>query len=263
MVLTTVQGPALAVAIVFTLLAATPAAVNAEAPDEAEEQEYVSIRADIWSRHLRTIENDGYQARLVVALATGLYRYRTLDDLFDDSIEHINSIGVRPKMEYEIPTSIRNVSFVPELELALNRSLDTSNKVLSAAATAGLLHRRKGDDKDIRTRVRVRYGSEYELDGLNSDDYLELSLKVFLQEQHGFRIGERNLTVTPFGEIRRYTDSLEFATESGAIFDVTTQYELGLEFSTAPRKKILGIALPRIRLSFAFGDDFRGFLIRL
>ena len=62
-------------------------------------------------------------------------------------------------------------------------------------------------------------------------------------------VGERNLTVTPFGEIRRFTDTLEFVTESGAIFDVQTQYELGLEFSTDPRKRILGIALPRLRLT--------------
>ena len=152
---------------------------------------------------------------------------------------------------------------MPELELALNRSLDTSNRILSGAATVGFLHRRNGDDKDIRTRFRIKYGTEYELDGLNSDDYLEVNLKVYFQEQRGFRIGQRNLTITPFGEVRRFADSLEFVTESGAIFDVRTQYELGLEFNTDPRKKILGIALPRLRLSIAFGDDFRGFLIRI
>jgi len=252
-----------AVAMTAAVLTSWPVASQTEGSIEAEQQEYVSIRVDIWSRYLRSFEDNRYEAKLILALATGLYRYETLDDLFNDDIEHINSLGVRPRIVYEIPTSVTNVSFVPELELALNRSLDTSNKVLSGAATAGFLHRRNGDENDIRTRFRVKYGTEYELDGLNVDDYLEVSLKVYLQEQQGFRIGERNLTITPFGEIRRFADSLEFVTESGAVFDVQTQYELGLEFSTEPRKKILGIAMPRVRLSFAFGDDFQGLKIRI
>lgn len=262
MLLTRISKCVLGLVVVTPSLVTEPALAQQE-PVKAEQQEYVSVRVDIWSTFLKTIETDGYQARLVVALATGLYRYRTLDELLDSDIEHINSIGVRPKVEFEIPTAVTNVSFVPELELAFNRSLDTSNKVLSGAVTAGVLHRRNGNEKDVRTRFRIKYGTEYELDGLNADDYLELSLKLYLQEQRGFRIGKRNLTITPFGEIRRFTDSLEFRTESGAIFDVQTQYELGLEFNTDPRKKILGIALPRLRLSFAFGDDFQGFKIRI
>lgn len=260
---TVVPGYVFPVFLFLGLLVSWPAFPQDSQSTEAEQQEYVSVRVDIWSTYLKTIESDGYKAKLKVALATGLYRYETLDDLLDSDIEHINSIGVRPKIEFEIPTSITNVSFVPELEMAFNRSLDTSNKVVSGAATAGFLHRRNGDEKDVRTRFRVKYGTEYELDGLNSDDYLEVSLKVYLQEQRGFRVGQRHLTITPFGEIRRFTDSLEFQTQSGAIFDVRTQYELGLEFNTDPRKKILGIAMPRLRLSFAFGDDFQGLKIRI
>jgi hypothetical protein len=240
-----------------------PALAQTEETDEAEQQEYVSVRVDVWSRYLSTIESDDYQARLVLALSTGLYRYGTLDELFDRDVEHVNALGVRAKMEYEIPTRFTNVSFVPELELAFNRSFDTSNKVLSGAAAAGLLHRRNGDHKDIRTRARIKYGTAYELDGLNVDDYVELNLRVDLQERRGFRIGRRNLTITPFGEATRFVDLLEFKTVSGVAFDVRTQYELGLEFSTDPRKKILGIALPRVRLSYLFGNDFKGIKIRL
>jgi len=248
--------------LVFTAVG-RPVFAQDEPTSEAEQQNYVSVRIDVWSRNLRTIERDGSGVTFKVALATSVYRYRTLDELFESDTELINSLGVRPKLEFEYPTSIKNISFVPKLEVAFNRSLDTSNKVLSGAVSAGFLHRRNGDDKNIRTRIRVKYGSEYELDGLNFDDYLELSLKVYLQEQRGFRVGKRHLTITPFGEVRRFTDTLEFVTESGAVFDVETQYEFGLEFNTDPRKKILGIALPRLKLSYVFGDDFKGIKIRI
>ncbi len=242
---------------------AWPAIAQSEPASEAEQQEYISVRIDVWSKNLRTIERDGSGVKLKIALATSVFRYRTLDELLNRDTELINSIGVRPKLEFEYPTSITNVSFVPELELALNRSLDSSNKVLSGAATAGFLHRRNGDDKDIRTRIRIKYGSAYELDGLNFDDYVELSIEIYLQERRGFRVGKRHLTITPFGEVRRFTDTLEFVTASGAEFDVETQYELGLDFNTDPRKKILGIALPRLKLSYVFGDDFKGIKIRI
>ena len=231
--------------------------------NEAEKQEYISLRIDIWSKDYKTLQQDGSGLKLKIALSTALFRYRTLDDLLDRDTEHINALGIRPKLEFEYPLPIQHVSFVPELELALNRSLDTSNRALSAAATAALLHRRNGDARDIRTRVGIKYGTRYEQDGLNFDDYVELNLLVYLKQMKGFRVGHRHLTITPYGEIKRFIDDIEFQTESGALFDIDKQYEIGLEFNTGPRKKIWGIAIPRVKLGYVFGDDFKGIKIRI
>ena len=126
-----------------------------------------------------------------------------------------------------------------------------------------MLHRKNGDDKDIRTRIGVKYGTRYEQDGLNFDDYVEVSLSVYLKQMRGFRLGQRNLTLRPYGEIKRFADDLKFETESGALFDIDRQYEIGLEFNTDLRKKIWGIAMPRVRLGYVFGDDFKGIKIRI
>lgn len=246
----------------FWLVFFGPTIALAQDPD-AEEQEYVSLRIDVWSKRLRSIEEDGFGSKLKVALSTAIFRYRTLDDLLDSDTEHINALGVRPKLEFEYPTSVANVFFVPELELALNRSLDTSNRLLSAAAKAAFTHRRNGDPNDVRTTVGIKYATSYELDGLNLEEYVELSLKLELRLLRAFDLGQRTLTIRPFGEIKRFIEDLEFKTESGAIFDVDRQYEIGLEFSTAPRKKIWGIALPKLKLSYVFGPDFKGIKVRL
>ena len=251
-------------ALALSTGALSPMAAGQEDPaSEAENQEYLSIRIDVWSKDYKSLAQDGYEMKLKLALSTALFRYRTLDDLLNRDTEHINAIGIRPKLEFEYPTSIRNISFVPELELALNRSLDTSNRVLSGAATAALLHRRNGDDKDIRTRIGVKYGTRYEQDGLNFDDYVEVSLSVYLKQMRGFRLGQRNLTLRPYGEIKRFADDLKLETESGALFDIDRQYEIGLEFNTDPRKIIWGIAIPRVKLGYVFGDDFKGIKIRI
>jgi hypothetical protein len=239
------------------------AAGQEDTADEAENQEYLSIRIDVWSKDYKSLAQDGSGLKLKIALSTALFRYRTLDDLLNRDTEHINAVGIRPKLDFEYPTSIPNVSFVPELELALNRSLDTSNRALSGAATAALLHRRNGDDKDIGTRIGVKYGTRYEQDGLNFDDYVEVSLSVYLKQMRGFRVAQRNLTLRPYGEIKRFADDLKFETESGALFDIDRQYEIGLEFNTDPRIKIWGIAMPRVKLGYVFGDDFKGIKIRI
>lgn len=231
--------------------------------EQAEEQEYVSIRIDVWSKRLRSVDPDGFGLKFRVALSTALFRYRTLDQFLDPETEHVNAVGVRPKLEFEIPTSINNVSFVPELEMAVNKSLDTRSNVFAGAAVAAWLYRHNGDDRDLQVKTSVKYATEFEDDGVNFDDYLELGLRINLKQITGFRIGERRLTVVPFGEFKHYADELEFETGSGALFDVTRQYELGFEFGTAPQKKIWGVTLPAIRISYAFGDDFRGINIRL
>lgn len=228
-----------------------------------DKQEYISVRIDFWSKRLRRVETDGSGLRLKLALSTALFRYRTLDDLLDPDTEHINALGLRLKSEFEYPTGMRNIAFVPDLELALNRSLDTSNRLLSAAATGAFLYRHNGDPNHIRVKAGIKYGTRYEMDGLNFDDYVELSLRINLKRLHWFKTGQRRLTVTPFGEIKHFADNLEFETASGSIFDVDRQYELGLEFSTDPRKKLWGIPLPKVGLSYVFGDDFKGVKLRL
>ena len=230
---------------------------------DAEKQDYISVRIDVWSKNYRTVEEDGSKLKLKVAISTAVYRYESLDELLDRDIEHINALGVRPKLEFEYLTPLQNIFFVPELEAAVNRSLDTSNKVLAGAAEAALLYRKNGDDNDFKIKVGFKYGTEYEQDGLNFDDYLEANLRVDLKRLLGFNLGSRWLTITPFGEIKNFIDDLEFETESGRLFEVDRQYELGLEFNTDPRKKIWGVALPRLKISYAFGDDFRGIKIRL
>ena len=240
-----------------------PLSSLAQEDDDAEEQEYISIRIDVYSKNLKTVAEDGSGLKFKIAISTAVYRYQTLDELFDRDTEHIKALGLRPKLEFEYLTPIKNVFFVPKAELAFNRSLDTSNRVLAAAVEAAGLYRRNGDDKDFRIRAGVKYGTRYEQDGLNFDDYLEVNLRVSLRQLQGFRIGQRYLTITPFGEIKRFVDDLEFETRTGAFFDIDRQYELGFEFNTDPRKKIWGIALPKLKISYAFGEDFKGIKIRL
>jgi hypothetical protein len=231
--------------------------------EEAEEQDYVSIRIDVYSKKHKTVAEDGSGLKLKLAISTALYRYRTLDELFDRDTEHINALGLRPKLEFEYLTPVKNVVFVPDLELAINESLDTNNKILAGAAQAAVLYRKNGDDDDFKVQMGVKYGTQYEQDGLNFDDYLETSLRIDLKPLYGFNMGNRRLTITPFGEIKNFIDDLEFETERGALFDIDRQYEIGFEFNTDPRKKFWGVALPRLEISYAFGDDFRGIKIRL
>ena len=61
----------------------------------------------------------------------------------------------------------------------------------------------------------------------------------------------------------KFIDDLALVTESGALFEVDRQYEIGFEFGTEPRMRLWGIPLPKLKISYVFGDDFKGIKLRL
>lgn len=230
---------------------------------EADRQEAVSIRFGVWSKRYRGLSEDGFGLRAKLQLSGSVYRFRTIDELSNRDREVINSIGVRPSVEFELATPVENVRFIPSFDLAFNEALETGNRLLSGAVEGGFIHRIGGDPDDIESRIGLKYGSDYELDGLNFDDYLELNLRVRFRNLGIYESSKRRYVARPFVEISRFVDDIEFRLEDGTLFDVDTTAELGLSFGTDPRFRIFGIKAPEIRISYVFGGDFRGVRIRL
>lgn len=230
---------------------------------EADQQQYASVRIKVWSKRYRSIEEHGYGLQGELKVSTSVFRFRTLDEFLDPEIDVIGSVGLRPEVGFEFPTPIRNLYFTLALEAAINEAFATGNQVFSGALYTGLTHRRRGDPDDIETRIQLKYGTDYEFDGLNFDDYVELDLRVYFQRLKLFDTRQRRYTIRPYVETSRFVDDVEFKPDDDAVFDIDTTHELGFAFGVDPRFRVWGIKLPEIRIGYAFGGDFKGIRIRL
>ena len=64
-------------------------------------------------------------------------------------------------------------------------------------------------------------------------------------------------------KISNFIDDLEFITERGSILNVDRKYEIGFRINTFPKLRIGSLKLPDLRISYIFGDNFKGIKIRI
>jgi hypothetical protein len=257
--------------IIFTLVfsqccyaqLADPDAPPIDAPEEVK-QKWDSIRITVYSHVLRDVNEKDWGMKFRVRGSAGIYKFETLDDILESDTDHLQSIGVRPRLEFEFPTDIPNVSFVPNVELALNRTLDSQRNLLSGSVTGAFRYQRTQDSQDLILEAAGKYGTQYDEAGLNIEEYLEISLAADLRRALGLRVGaDRKLIMVPFGKASYFANDLKFETEQGVLFDVKQRFEIGLKFNTAPGWRVAGIKMPDIRISYFLGDGVRGIKIRI
>ncbi len=261
------RGLGVAVIVVTASWSPSPAHAQGGAHDEPVEgeavrQRFLSLRGSVYSKHLRSIDSDGWGLRFRLQASVGLYKFKTLDELLLPSIDSLGSVGLRPGLEFEYPLALRDVAFVPEIEVAANHVFDGSKNDLSAALTGALRYRRGGRADGLTITAAAKYASRLYEDGLNVEDYLEWSLAANFKQSLGARLGDRDLVVKPYAKFSYFTDDLQLDTGATPVFDVSKQYELGLEFNVAPRLRLWKLSLPGLRISYVFGDDTRGVRIR-
>ncbi len=255
-----------AVLLVLASSAVFPLSLRAEAvtasEGEAVRQRFVSLRGTVYTRVLRSLAEHDWAVKLRVRAALGLYEFRTLDALLIPDSDNLESVGLRPSLEFEYPLPLSDVSFVPVVELVANHVFDGARNDYGAAATAALRYRRSGDAREPTVTAGAKYGTRFEDDGLNIDDYLELAIGASLKQSLGATLAKRRLIMQPFAKASYFVDDLELETSAGPVFEVSHQFELGLEFNVSPRLKLWKIGLPGPRISYVFGDDVRGIRIR-
>jgi hypothetical protein len=270
-IVSSIQTCACVLVIAFGLLGSSPAVIAQsdatpepppDTPDEVD-QRYTSLQVDVYSKYFKILEEDDWSMRLRLKAAAGVYKYESFDDFLNPEIDHLQSVGIRPRLEFQFPLSVENLSFVPNIELAWNHMLDDDRDLLSGSAAVGLQYLKTGDQKDFYTKLEAKYGTRYLEDGQNLDDYLELSLTGELRRAIQLGTGSRKLSLTPIGKISNFIDDLQFIADNGALLIVDWRYEVGFRINTSPKLRIGTINIPDLRISYIFGDDFKGINIRL
>ncbi len=237
-------------------------AANSQESAAKSSESYRSVRGSVYSKRLTRLNDHGYGTKLKLQLSAAVYKYDSIDQVLDPDTRHFQSFGIRPRINFAIPTRWRNITFAPSLELALTRQFDLEKTLLSGAVTAAVRYENKRKESRTVSTASLKYGTRYDEEGLNLDDYLKFSLRARSRHNLNWSIGEHTATVAPFASASYFLDDLELGTAEEIVAEITREYEIGLTFSTLPRMRLWKIKVPEVDISFTFADGVQGFKIR-
>ena len=244
----------------LVLLMVLPA-VAEETPDKTSER-YHSLRGTVYKKTLTSLEEDGYRTRFKIKLSAAVYKYDTIGQVFDSDLLHLQSYGLRPGISFRVPTRWENIDFIPSVNVAITYQNELGKTLVSGSIYAGFDYEQLFDQSLFGTTVGIKYGTRYDEDGLNLDDYVEFKVSARFRKNLKWTIGEHITTATPFVSASYYLDELELGTVDELVTEIERRYSIGVTFSTLPRKKLWKIKIPEIKLSYSFGDNVTGFKIR-
>jgi len=245
-----------------TILFSTHEVIAEENPDKDSER-YYSLRASVYKKHFTDYEKDGYYSGLKLRLSAAVYNYDTFDQLLDPDILHLQSYGLRPRFSFKYPTKWENVTFQPGTEFAVTRQNELGKTLISGSVSGALDYDDLREESRIGSTVGLKYGTRYDEDGLNLDDYLSFSVSARYRQNLKWTIKDNVTTITPFVTLSYFLDELELGAVEELITEIERRYELGITLSTLPRIRLWKIKVPEIKFSFIFGDGVKGFKIRL
>ena len=195
-------------------------------------------------------------------MSTTIYRYKSLDDLLNPQTTHFNSVGIRPTIQLTYPTRWEHVRFIPSAEVQLTRRLDLDTTLLSGSVSGQLRYENDISAGFLTTYGSLKYGTRYDSDGLNQDDYVRLKFKAALDRSLGWKIKEHTQYIVPFVSASYFFNDFQFGDNQGNFTDVDTEYELGIKLASKPRMKLGKVRVPELQLSIVIAEDVKGLKIR-
>jgi hypothetical protein len=181
---------------------------ESEIPDDRSDQ-YISVRGSIYKKNLAKLDEQGYGAYFKLRLSTSIYKYRSLDEFFFEDIEHFNSLGLRPTLDFEFSTPWQGIQFEPSIDIQATRRFDIEQSLLSGSAAATLRYRDQKKHGKFEAHTTLQYGTRYDQDGLNFDDYVRFKIGTSLNRGLDWKIGNHVMQMTPFASASYFLDDLE------------------------------------------------------
>ena len=230
-----------------------------EEPVNASSDKSHSLRGTIYKKSLKRTEDDGFESQFNLRLSLAVYEAKFLRNLADLNFQ---SYGLRPRLNFKVPTPIKHTSFVPSLEAAATYERQQNLWLVSGSVYLGLDYDDEREDSNVGASVGLKYGTRYEDDGFNPTDYLEFQVEGRFRQNLKWKIKEHTTTLTPFVKASYFLDNLEYGTEELITGDRRRRYEIGVRGSTLPRMRLIGLRVPELRVSYFFGDGVKGFKVR-
>ncbi len=206
---------------------------------------------------LRSPLNHRVGMRLRFPISVGTFSVSIADFLEELNIQAFSFV---PGIEFLIPFGQRWM-LMPRQDLGFTKDFQGGDLALiSATAVRGMyIHEFKAVELSLGSGLK--YSFSRTSNGLNNDDFALIEAGADLRYPLGFSVKGHKVDSSVFFVGKHYFRTLVFSQVRQEPIEIEQLYEAGLSFGTTPRPKVFGIRIPRIGVSYLFGDDLRGIKI--
>jgi len=189
-----------------------------------------------------------------VPVTLGFYDFRAEDILVVGLPDRVSTISVVPSLMVPFYVSERWV-LTPNVDFGAAKEFDQGELVwvLGVGMQADAVYPMKG--YELRPLLRALWAQHTGPVREIGDDLGRFEAGLEGRFPLGFYIFGQSANLGVFGKYYSYMTELEFVTPDGIPIDFTNQWEFGATLGTKTPLRFLGIKLPRVGLSYRFGEN--------
>jgi len=206
--------------------------------------------------------SDGWRLRLRIPVTFGFYNFKLSDVLESGLPDRLATLALVPEFRLEVPVA-ENWQLMPFA--AAGAGLDFSVGELNYIFAAGVRSLATFDWRavDLYLGNRLFYTGYATSDFEFGDDFGALESGLHARRSLGFSLGGHQVDGGLFVMNYLYFVSPELIRFYGAQLSVDMQFEFGVTFGTVTPWKVLGLAIPRIGMSYRVGSGVSSFRLVL
>jgi hypothetical protein len=190
--------------------------------------------------------------RLTLPVTIGFFDLEPEDFLHTNVRENLSTVSFVPGLRFELPIR-KNITIEPFVEGGMAWDLSGGTRTWVYAAGIASEIRFPWHELDGRLGNKLLWAGITGDGALLADDYGELETGLELSQPLWFGIHGRPVDAGLFAMSYLYFEPLEAFRSSGD-FEMRDQWEIGFTFGTRPPLEYKKVRMPRIGLSYRFGD---------
>ncbi len=172
----------------------------------------------------------------------------------------VQAFSFVPGVELLIPFGQRWM-LMPRQDLGFTKDFQGGDLALISATAIRGMYIREFKPLELSLGSGLKYSFSRTSNGLNDDDFALIEAGADLRYPLGFAVKGHKVDSSVFFVGKHYFRELVFGQVGQEPIRLERLYEAGLSFGTTPRPKVFGIRIPRIGISYLFGDELKGIKI--
>ena len=211
---------------------------------------------------LRSVVSDGWGLKLRIPVTFGFYNFKLTDVLESGLPDRLATLALVPELRFEVALA-ENWQLMPFA--AAGAGIDFSVGELNYIFAGGVRSLATFDWRTVDLYVgnRLFYTGYTTSDFEFGDDFGALESGLDLRRSLGFSLGGHEVDGGLFVMNYLYFVSPELVRFFGEQLSVDVQFEFGVTFGTITPWKVLGLTIPRVGLSYRFGNGPSAFRLVL